>query len=133
MEDALQNGDRVFLNRKSSITRYSVVGFSLSKEEGMFVKRVIGMPGDSIVVQGNRLTLSVGDRSFNTTYSFELTSDVSQEIKDLKKIPPRSYFVIGDNVSVSRDSRSFGLVKRQKIEGKVQYKIYPLSEIRPIN
>ena len=133
MQETLQDGDRVVISRKSSIDRYSIIGFSVSGEEGLFVKRIVGIPGDSIMVQGQRLILSLDDSSFRTTYSYELTNEVAEQMGSLKKIPSNAYFVIGDHVSVSKDSRSFGLVRRNTIEGKVQYKIYPFSELNPIN
>lgn len=133
MEVALQNGDHVLMNKRSPIVRYSVIGFSVSGEEGMYVKRVIGMPGDAVLVQGNRLTLSVEDSKFATTYSFELDNQTAKELHGIKSIPAQSYFVMGDHVSVSKDSRFFGFVKETKIEGKVQYKISSLTKITPIN
>lgn len=133
MEDSLHDGDKVFLNRTSPIVRYSVIGFSVPGEEGMFVKRVLGVPGDHILIQGNRLILSTGNEEFTTTYRFDLDPNVAQRVKGSKVIPPKMYFVIGDHASVSKDSRSFGWVKKENIEGKVQYKVYPLSKIGPMN
>ncbi|MDN6003126.1 MAG: signal peptidase I [Enterococcus sp.] len=133
MEVTLKDGDHVFLNKRSPIDRYSIIGFSVSGEEGMFVKRILGMPGDAILIQGNQLTLSVGDSTFKTTYSFELDSQVAKEMHGLKEIPSQSYFVMGDHVSVSKDSRFFGFVEGTEIEGKVQYEISSLTDIHPIN
>ncbi|MGG5315048.1 signal peptidase I [Enterococcus sp. AZ072] len=133
MQESLQDGDRVLLNKRSSIVRYSVIGFSVSEEEGMFVKRVIGLPGDSVLVQGNRLILSIGDEGFTTTYTFDLEPKTARELKKEATIPPHHYFVIGDHTAVSKDSRSFGWVDAEKVEGKVQYRVYPFSEFGPIN
>ena len=133
MEASLQDGDHVLLNKRSPIVRYSVIGFSAHGEDGMFVKRVIGMPGDAVLIEGNRLILSVGDSRFTTRYSFELDSNAAKELYGIKAIPSHSYFVMGDHVSVSKDSRSFGLVKKTEIEGKVQYKISSFTEIKPVN
>lgn len=133
MQESLQDGDRVLLNKRSPIVRYSVIGFSVPEEDGMFVKRVIGLPGDSVLVQGNRLVLSIGDEGFTTTYTFDLEPKVARQLKQDTTIPPQHYFVIGDHTAVSKDSRSFGWVAAETIEGKVQYRVYPFAEFGPIN
>ena len=133
MQEALQDGDRVLLNKKASIVRYSVIGFSVPEESGMFVKRVIGLPGDAILVQGNRLILSIGDEGFTTTYTFDLDEKAAYKLRKETTIPAGSYFVIGDHTAVSKDSRFFGLVNQTDIEGKVQYRVYPFSAFGPIN
>lgn len=133
MQESLQDGDRVLLNKRSPIVRYSVIGFSVPEEDGMFVKRVIGLPGDSVLVQGNRLILSIGDEGFTTTYTFDLEPKAARQMKQETTIPSQHYFVIGDHTAVSKDSRSFGWVAAEKVEGKVQYRVYPLSEFGPIN
>lgn len=133
MEGSLQDGDYVLVNKKSPIGRYSIIGFSMPEESGMFVKRIIGLPGDSIVIQGNRFILSVGDQEFSTTYIFEIDPHVAATLSTKTRIPKDYYFVLGDHTAVSKDSRSFGLVRLSDIEGKVQYSLYPFYKMRPIN
>ncbi|MBO1306235.1 signal peptidase I [Enterococcus sp. 669A] len=133
MQEALQDGDRILLSKRSPIVRYSVIGFSMPEEDGMFVKRVIGLPGDSVLVQGNRLVLSIGDEGFTTTYTFDLDAKAARQLKKTTTIPEGHYFVIGDHTAVSKDSRTFGWVQAADIEGKVQYRLYPFSAFGPIN
>ncbi|MEO1769355.1 MULTISPECIES: signal peptidase I [Enterococcus] len=133
MEGSLQDGDYVLVNKKSPISRYSIIGFSMPKESGMFVKRIIGLPGDAMLIQGNRLILSIGDKEFSTTYIFEIDPRVAHQLSGKTTIPKDYYFVLGDHTAVSKDSRSFGLVQLSDIEGKVQYSLYPFYKLRPIN
>ena len=86
-----------------------------------------------MLVQGNRLVLSIGDEGFTTTYTFDLEPKIAQQLKKDTTIPLGCYFVIGDHTAVSKDSRSFGWVDAKKVEGKVQYRVYPFSEFGPIN
>ena len=80
----------------------------MDKEEGMFVKRVIGLPGDSMFVRNGRMVLDIGEQGdFETTNTYQLSPTVADEFQTLNKIPEDVYFVIGDHVDVSKDSRSF--------------------------
>ncbi len=88
----------------------------------MFVKRVVGMPGDAIIIRNNRMVLNIGaPENFETVYTFQINAPVAKELQALTSIPEDSYFVIGDHVDVSKDSRTFGFVKKEQIEGTVQF------------
>ncbi len=90
----------------------------------MFVKRVIGLPGDSMFVRNGRMVLNIGEQGdFETTSSFQLSPTVAEEFQTLNKIPEDVYFVIGDHVEVSKDSRTFGFVQQKAIEGTVQFRL----------
>ncbi|MDT2570909.1 signal peptidase I [Enterococcus raffinosus] len=122
MTPALTEKDTVLVKKKKTIIRYDVIAFSVEGEKGTFVKRVIGMPGDKLFVRNDRIVLSVGEKGdFETTYTFQLSPSVSEEIKSLTAVPEDVYFTIGDHVDVSKDSRAFGFVPKQSIEGTVQF------------
>ena len=124
MVPTLTERDQVFIKKNVPVERYDIVAFSVDKEEGKFVKRVIGMPGDRILVSGNRMVLNIGEHSdFEVSNTFQLSSTVADEFQTLTKIPENTYFVIGDHVDVSKDSRTFGFVHQKSIEGTVQFRI----------
>lgn len=80
-----------------------------------FIKRVIGVAGDHIVVKG--YDIYINDIKIEEEYILEPTM-----LKDLDFIVPKdSYFVLGDNRDHSVDSRDIGLINKQNIEGKVIY------------
>ncbi|MGO3116479.1 signal peptidase I [Enterococcus pseudoavium] len=123
MVPTLTERDQVFVKKKTQIQRYDIIAFSVDKEDGMFVKRVIGMPGDSILVQNNRMVLNIGEQDdFETTNTFQLSPTTADEFQTLNRIPEDAYFVIGDHVDISKDSRSFGFVHQKAIEGTVQFR-----------
>lgn len=89
----------------------------------MFVKRVIGLPGDRLFIRNDRMVLNIGEQGdFETTSTFHLSPTVADEFQTLNKIPEDVYFVIGDHVDVSKDSRTFGFVHQDAIEGTVQFR-----------
>lgn len=123
MIPTLTEKDQVLVKKKTQIQRYDIIAFSVDKEEGMFVKRVIGLPGDSMFVRNDRMVLDIGEQGdFETTNTYHLSPTVADEFQTLNKIPEDVYFVIGDHVDVSKDSRTFGFVHRKSIEGTVQFR-----------
>lgn len=124
MVPTLTEKDMVIVKKRTPVQRYDIVAFSVAKEEGMFVKRVIGLPGDSMFVRNGRMVLNIGEQGdFETTSSFQLSPTVAEEFQTLNKIPEDVYFVIGDHVEVSKDSRTFGFVQQKAIEGTVQFRL----------
>ncbi len=79
------------------------------------VKRVIGLPGETIMSRGN--TIYIDGKPLKEPYlpkGQSLGAPVNKET-----IPPGEYFVMGDNRPVSCDSRVWGLVPRRDIVGRV--------------
>lgn len=134
MTPTLTEKDQVLVKKKTLIQRYDIVAFSVRKEEGMFVKRVIGLPGDKIFIRNERMVLDLGEQGdFETTYTYQLSPTVAEEFQTLNTIPEEVYFVIGDHVDVSKDSRTFGFVHRKAIEGTVQFRFPAIHLARPNN
>ncbi len=81
-------------------------------------KRVIGVPGDTVVGRGGRVFVNGGKADDIPTGPFTETH-----------LGPKQYFVLGDNRSVSDDSRDFGAVPRAAIFGRVFLIYWPLGRI----
>jgi signal peptidase I len=121
MEPALNSGEIVLVSKQTVPQRYSLISFSLEKEQ--FVKRVIGVPGDAFFIQGTRMVFDLdGTGKFLTTYSLDIAERQANEWKNLSAIPEDCYFVLGDHLEVSKDSRVFGWVTSSDIEGTVLLK-----------
>lgn len=122
MMPTLTEKDMVLVKKRDPIHRYDVIAFSVKGEEGKFVKRVIGMPGDTMFIRNDRMVLNIGEHgNFETTYTFQLSPAVAEEFQELTKIPKGFYFTTGDHIDVSKDSRTFGFVRKNEIEGSVQF------------
>ena len=133
MEDTLHPQDYVFLARQayfnSDVEFGDIVVFksALMDQNGTFknlIKRVIGLPGDVISIQDNSVFRN-GER-LNEPYTKDgVTLGEMAPIT----VPNDAYFVLGDNRQVSTDSRSgiVGFVSKSRIEGKVFFRLFPIS------
>lgn len=99
-----------------------------------FIKRVVGLPGESIRLKScqvyiNNALLSEPYLQPNTCTAPEsfLRENVNYQI------PGDSYFLLGDNRPGSSDSRDFGPIPKSKIVGKVIFRYWPPERIAPIN
>lgn len=99
-----------------------------------FIKRILGVPGDTIKISDGHLYLN--DKLVNE--SAYLNSNVQTgpgtffETGDVKTVPKGDYFVLGDNREISEDSRYFGWIPDSSIVGRVLIIYYPLNKIEMI-
>lgn len=102
-------------------------------EEKQLVKRVIGLPGDRVVVKDGAI------RVYNTEFPEGFNPDAGKEHGDSVSITPGDVditveegevFVCGDNRVNSLDSRSIGTIPSKDIIGKLVLRIYPLDTVR---
>lgn len=137
MFPTLSNGEYVFTNllsqRFGSLDRGDIIVFKAPPSEDKdYIKRIIGIPGDTVRIEGGRVYLSGNllDESFYLAPTVHTSAggfaSEGQEIK----VSPQSYFVMGDNRSSSSDSRDWGLVTFDKVIGKSTLVYWPLNSIR---
>lgn len=92
-----------------------------------YIKRVIGLPGEHVVIQDGKVYID--DKELDEPYlvSGVVTDNGKGYCTDLI-VPENSVFAMGDNRTQSTDSRSFGCVPLEKIESKVWIRIWPLNK-----
>lgn len=171
MKPTLVEGDRIFVNklaydlkvpfttwrlaRWDDPTRGDIVVFFSPHDETRLVKRVIGLPGDTVEMRAGRLWLNGelvpevpiaaselahmgGKERISRFYSLEQLPGKAHPKADMpfvqsrREMPPMlipagQYFMMGDNRDESFDSRYFGLVERRRIVGRAQAIVFSLD------
>ena len=114
MQPTLHSGEKaLFITTKiAQVNRLSVVLIKGSRESRLYVKRVIGLPGERISIKSGKVIIN----------NLKLPEDYLFEDDDLTEfplltVPLDSYFVLSDNRLYSTDSRHFGPVKTKDIIG----------------
>lgn len=134
MKPNLNDGDILLLNkfnyRLFSVKRNDVIAFN-HDETKYLVKRVIGLPGETIAYENNILYIDGKPYQENIGKDI-ITNDFDFEILGYDVVPDNMYFVLGDNRSDSMDSRDFGFVKKEDIIGKAFIRIWPLNGLKLI-
>ena len=101
-----------------------IVAFeSLSNEQDtIYVKRVVAVPGDTVVIKGGRLFVN-GEKYDDVADTESITYSGLAEMQ--LTLGDDEYFVLGDNRNNSEDSRyqSIGLISKKQIKGKVWFKL----------
>ena len=110
--------------QKSLWERFSYYVLEIGKTS--YIKRVIGVPGDHVVIENGKVYIN--DELFEEEYlqSGVVTDGKGGFCTDLL-VPDNCVFVMGDNRSQSADSRGFGCIPLEKIESKVWIRIWPLN------
>ena len=121
MFDTLHDGDIMILNifdyLLSGAKRFDIVVIDDGDE--YLIKRVIGLPGETIEYKDNQLY--VNGKKIKDNYGSEKTEDFKT------KVPKDSYYALGDNRTNSRDSRYYGAFHKKKILGKTKLIIFPFN------
>ncbi|HEY0755623.1 MAG TPA: signal peptidase I [Ktedonobacteraceae bacterium] len=132
MEPSLHNGELVLVDKWSYLfhapARGDVIVFHAPPEPGQdYVKRIIGLPGDSVTIRGT--TVIVDGVTLNETYVAPHNQGIPPGTHPLTNtiVPINHYFVLGDNRLVSSDSRIWGFVPRANIIGRAAFVYWPLG------
>lgn len=136
MESTLSNGDNLFVDKLSyrfrEPERFDIIVFPFQyKEDTYYIKRIIGMPGETVQI--------------DTSGNIYINGEVLQESYGREVIKPETvgraaqpivlgedeYFVMGDNRNNSSDSRTevVGNIHRDDIVGRAWIRIWPLDKL----
>lgn len=111
--------------------RGDVIVFHYPKDPSkFFIKRIIGLPGDTIHIEGSHVTITNKEHPEGITldesayvHSMRPTTIITEELGD------GEYFVMGDNRDASSDSRTWGVLQRDKIVGRAFLRLFPLNAV----
>lgn len=94
-----------------------------------FIKRVIGLPGDTVEISNGKITLYTEEHPNGFVLEEEYIVHERTDGKLRTTLLENEYFLLGDNRDESLDSRAFGAVKRAGIIGRVWIRGLPLSRL----
>jgi signal peptidase I len=142
MLDTLRPGDRVFVNRFvyhfREVHRGDIVVFKAPGSGVVLIKRVIGLPGETISLRDGRVYID--GKVLNEPYVRRVGGQVEPTeafptgtpwaLADPYTVPAGCYFMMGDNRTDSGDSREFGAVSHTRVIGTAFFIYWPITRIR---
>jgi signal peptidase I len=152
MQPNFLNRERIIVNKivydLRQPKRGEVIVFHVPEEGRDFIKRVIGVPGDTIKVDGD--TIYVNGKKIEETYlkkAYEEAhaagglynphnddrTDFPNALFSDGKVPAGSLFVMGDNRSNSEDSRMIGFIPMNRVVGRADMVFWPLPDFHFIS
>jgi len=130
----LKDQERIFVNkflyRFEKISRKDIVVFWYPRDPTKsFIKRVIGLPGDTIEIRKGVVYLN--GEILDEPYLLPKYMDTRN--MEETRVDQGFYFVMGDDRKYSSDSRAWGLVPEKYIYGKAVFRYWPVSQIGSID
>ena len=123
------SGDYVLVDKVSyhfrPLSRGEVIVFKNPENESeYFIKRIVGLPGEEIIISGGEVYID--GELLKEGY---LPSNISSGGEEDFILGPHEYFVMGDNRLQSRDSRSWGALDQDEVVGLVRARFWPPDEL----
>ena len=159
MDPTLADSENLIISKISPINRFDIV-VAKEEEDGQtknIVKRVIGMPGDTIRYDNDKLYVNGKETDepylkeyielfkkdkLQSTYSYSkifqeraqsataFTFDDQGNASFTITVPEGQYLLLGDDRIVSKDSRQVGTFKKDQITGEVVFRFWPLNKLK---
>src|SRR5690606_9339317 len=149
MEPTLHDNDRLIVNKTGRTwakifssdynpQRYDIVVFNQNSsgpdgsEHKQLIKRVIGVPGDRVVIKDGKVTVynqqnpdgfAVDEQGPHANIVEYTDGHIEQNVED------GEIFVMGDNRKNSLDSRAFGAIDSEEVVGTLSVRIYPFGSM----
>lgn len=134
MDNTFQSGQYLIVDQVSYYfeepKRGEVVIFRYPKDPSkFFIKRVIGLPGDTLTIENSTVTITNEDYpdGFLLDEPYIKSMDAPQNLDET--LGAREYFVMGDNRDESSDSRSWGVLQEERIVGRAFLRLFPPSQV----
>ncbi|GFH42813.1 signal peptidase I [Lactococcus hodotermopsidis] len=160
MDPTLADRQKIIAVKKSTINRFDIVtAKEIDPKNGevkSIIKRVIGLPGDTVTFDNDVLTINgetydetylddykakfkndklqaiyAFDKSYQkrAIYSPSFTFDRTGQVQFTIEVPKDEYLLLGDNRVISADSREVGTFKRADITGEAKFRYFPFNKI----
>lgn len=140
MENTIMTGDRLIGNRLAYLfgepERGDIVIFKYPDDESqLFVKRIIGMPGETVTIEDAKVCVGTDEVKTMLEEPYLKEEWVTGTGPYLFEVPEGSYLVLGDNRNDSKDARYWvnTYVDADKILGKAVFIYWPFADFGLIN
>ncbi|RJQ29856.1 signal peptidase I [Candidatus Parcubacteria bacterium] len=136
MAPMFSNGDYLLIDELSyrfrQPERGEVVVFRYPKDDSTyFIKRIIGLPGERVVIKNGIVTVFDEARPQGVKLSEDYLGSGTFTSGNLEfSLKADEYLVLGDNRSYSFDSRTWGPLKTSDVVGLVRLRLWPVGNIR---
>lgn len=129
MEETIMTGDRVMCNRLSYAVgepkRFDIIAFDFTQggEDSIYVKRIIGLPGETVEILDGRVYIDGGSQPLEDDF----VNGIPKGDHGPFLVPEDCVFVLGDNRNSSYDSKSWPdpYLPMDQILGKAIFRYYP--------
>ncbi len=134
MEPMLKDGDNLIVDKISyrfeDPTRFDIIVFPFRyAERTYYIKRIIGLPGETIYIDENG-NIYIDGEILEESYGKETIADPGRASEPIT-LGEDEYFVMGDNRNNSSDSRdpAVGNIHRDEFIGKAWMRIWPVNKM----
>lgn len=132
MDDTFQNGQYLIVDQLTyhfdTPKRGEVVIFRYPRDDTkFFIKRIIGVPGDTVIVEGDAVTIINEDHPDGARLQEPYVRIMEKGNNVTETLGEAEYFVMGDNRDFSSDSRMWGILHEDKIVGRALVRLFPLQ------
>ncbi|MER0123101.1 signal peptidase I [Streptococcus sp. ZJ93] len=160
MDPTLYDKEQLVMLKVGDVKRFDIVVASETDDSGkekLIVKRIIGLPGDTIHYENDTLYVNgeqvpepyldeykaaFAQDKLQATYSYNksfqeraqaaqaFTQDEHYNPTFTTQVPDGQYYLLGDDRLVSLDSRNVGTFEKANIKGKIVFRLWPLNRIK---
>lgn len=134
MENTFHTGEYLIVDQLSyelhKPKRGEVIVFRYPKDPSkFFIKRVIALPGETIIIEGSTVRISNPEypNGFILDEPYIKSMENGTELTEV--LGEREYFVMGDNRDQSSDSRYWGVLQEERIIGRAFVRLFPPSKL----
>ncbi len=133
MVPTFENGNYLIVDKISykftDPKRDDVVVFKYPKDQTkFFIKRIIGLPNETVDIRGSVVTITNVDHPEGLTLNEPYVKNIANNATHVE-LKSDEYFVMGDNRSGSSDSRYWGAVKKNLLTGRAFLRLLPITKL----